>query len=259
MNRLIPSFFLILISLIFLNHIQASDTQKNDKNLLIVSDPYCPYTCASGSEKQGYFVDFAKTALNPLGYKIDYQVMPWKRVLYLAEQGKVDAVLTVEKNDVSSLVVGKVALAKTCQAIVTLASDNSTWTGPESFVGKKMGVINGYFYNTLIDNWLTSNSGDTLTRVSGNNALEILLKMIARKRIDATIADCNVAKITANQMDLDVNLKFHLTGYSSSLYIGIQKNRDDIDLILDAIDSTYLEMEKDGRLKELHQKYDISN
>ena len=184
---MVLTFFILQLSA----YVSAVENELSPKHLLIVSDPYCPYSCEAESSKPGYLVEFAKLALNPLGYSIDYQVMPWKRVMHLAQQGKVDAVLTVERDDIESLIVGDVALAQTCLAIITRATDTSTWTGKESFKDKKIGIVNGYSYSISINNWL-ENSDDSLVKVSGNNALEILLNMINRGRIDATIGDCQV-------------------------------------------------------------------
>jgi polar amino acid transport system substrate-binding protein len=249
-------FVLALISI----ELEAGHIENGNKAILMVSDPYCPYACSETDEKQGYMVDIARLALEPLGYKVEYKVMPWKRVLNAAEQGTVDAVLSTELRDIDKMIKGKVAVSTTCQAIVTLNDSKLDWTKPYSFRGKIIGIINGYTYQSSINTWLNDkDKQNVISRVSGNNALNVLLNMVNRGRVDAMIADCNVGKLTAVKLGFEKNIKFHITGFSSDLYINVQKKRTDSMIILNAIDATVLQMKKDGLLKKLAEKYGISN
>ena len=46
------------------------------RTLRVVADEWCPYTCAADAPQSGYLVDLVRAMFEPLGYRIDYRVMP---------------------------------------------------------------------------------------------------------------------------------------------------------------------------------------
>ena len=118
----------------------------------------------------------------------------------------------------------------------------------------------GDSYGTsLIDILDETRSNNTIIKVSGNNALELLLNMLNRGRIDATIADCNVYAKTARRLEINNVFEVHLTGFVSEMYIGIHKKRKDAEAIINSFDAALLRMSMDGSLQKLAKKYGISN
>lgn len=234
----------------------------NSTVLKLASDPYCPYTCTPESEKPGYMVEFAEQALEPHGYKVDYSIMPWKRVLILASKGELDGAITVDTEDAkhNNMLVSKTPFASTCQSIITRKNDPFIWAPKHGLSDRQVVIINGYTYGGPVREWLAdSNNENQIHKISGENALGISLKMIAKGRADATIVDCNVASFTASTYNLSGQLKTTQTGYGVRMFIGITRNRTDSEQINQILEKAFQQMKDDGRLEKLAAKYSISN
>jgi hypothetical protein len=54
---------------------------QNDNVLTFAADLWCPVNCEAGTDRPGFAVELLKRIYEPLGYKINYIVMPWARAV----------------------------------------------------------------------------------------------------------------------------------------------------------------------------------
>lgn len=48
--------------------------------IVLVADEWPPFNTLPSGKHQGYIVDIAREIFEPLGYTIDYRIVPWTRL-----------------------------------------------------------------------------------------------------------------------------------------------------------------------------------
>jgi polar amino acid transport system substrate-binding protein len=72
----------------------------SDKIIRVRADSWCPYNCDPLSHvKQGSMIEILQKALEPAGYTIDYNIMPWEESLKAGRTGEIDAVVGLTMGD----------------------------------------------------------------------------------------------------------------------------------------------------------------
>lgn len=264
LKAIISSGALWLIFSMLLSLSLPVNAEIHYKKLVFASDPYCPYICeekeGTATDQPGFLVEFARLALEPLGYRVEYELKPWKRVLAEARSGVIDGVITLSREDAEGLMLPEKPVLTTCQSVVTSRTSNYRWTGGQSLAGRSIALVAGYTYDGPVRDWLLANKDSRdIHHIHGEKALGEILGLIANERVDMTISDCNVASSTAKQMGYPDKFKYFPTGYRVEMYIGMYQHHSDAEIITQALDRALLEMRDDGRLFQLAEKYSIKN
>jgi polar amino acid transport system substrate-binding protein len=84
-RRVVLTLFLLLC---------ATSTHATEP-LLIVTDPWAPYTFEDKGTVIGTDVDITRAVFKRLGMDVKIQILPWKRCLAMVESRTVDAILAV--------------------------------------------------------------------------------------------------------------------------------------------------------------------
>jgi polar amino acid transport system substrate-binding protein len=182
------------------------------ETITIVGDPWCPYNCAS-QENPGFLVKLAKTIFEKRGHTIKYSVVPWKRAKLGMINGTYDGIVGMAKNeDTEKLYVFPALEMAESQFCFYVAHDSQwTYTGMPSLKNERLGVINGYGYGaegTPIENYLKNNiNTPRVQRVSGDDPLKQIIKMILLGHLSVIIEDSMVMEYTLAQMAYQSRLK----------------------------------------------------
>ena len=227
--------------------------------LVLASDPWCPYTCDPDSPDPGYLVEVSRAIFTQHDIRIHYQTKPWKRVLVEAKSGIIDGAMTVDKSDGAGLVLNKIPFTTTIQTVVTRKNDPFQWKGIDSVSYRVFIAINGYTYGEAINGWIRSDRRTArIHLVSGEDALPRSLRMIFEKRGDFLVNDLNVLKHTLSSMSLAGKFQFQPTGLQSGMFIGFSGKRKDAEKLADYLDSGMASPKMQPLIRQLKEKYHIN-
>ncbi|MEH6473870.1 MAG: ABC transporter substrate-binding protein [Halopseudomonas sp.] len=170
--------------------------------ITLAADDWCPYNCDQGADRQGYVVELVRELFDQSEYRVVYQNMPWARALQLLEAGQITAAIGVTHDELPTAVFPDEPIGYFQGHFLLPSHSDWHYSGPESLGNMRLGVINGYDYgefNQVIDQLRGS---DRLMELSGDDAINRGLGMLARGRIDAFLEDRDVARYTVSQLGL---------------------------------------------------------
>lgn len=177
--------------------------------LTIAADEWCPINCRPGQERQGIGVDLAKAIFEPLGYRVEYVIMPWARALEEARQGRVDAVVGANTADDPSLIFPDSFVLEITDDFYALQGRSIAFSGVESLKGLRVGYIKDYGYGKEINAFLERQRGTpgSVQEVSGEDALEQNIRKLMAGRIDVVLESSAVMDYTLKEKNLADKVK----------------------------------------------------
>ena len=175
----------------------------------IAADEWMPYTGAPGDSTEGLTVKLTRHILETAGFEVNYSLVPWNRALKLCQEGKLDLLLVMYKEDADSagLLVHKEPMGYSQNKFFTAKTSSWTYQGPASLKGQKLGVIDGYSYAGLDDYIQEHKKSDSLQVSFGNDPVGNNLKMLIKGRISVLLEDELVIQNKAQSLGLDAQLR----------------------------------------------------
>lgn len=109
------------------------------QTLKIAAIDWCPQICPN-QNNPGYVIDIVKAAFTDSDYQLQIRYYPWSRAIRLAQQGKVDALLSPAKAEAPSLryPTHEIGLQRMC--FFTLKQSSWHYNGPNSLKGMQIGI-----------------------------------------------------------------------------------------------------------------------
>lgn len=230
------------------------------ETLTVVSDQWCPYSCVPGSDMEGSTVELLRAIFEPRGISVVYRVATYSESLEETLAGKNDAVLNGGLKEFEGWVVPQEESGLARFAAFVRKESAWTYTGPESLVGKKLGVVEGYQYDQggKLDTWIDENPG-SVESVSGDNALDLLLQKLLAGEVDVVVDDVQVFKMASGRRN--TRDKFREAGVVNELpvYVGFSPARAESGKYADWFTQGIRDLRADGRLGILLGKYDMTD
>ena len=161
--------------------------------LTIAADPWCPYNCEPGSEREGFAIEAARLIFAQVGLDVDYRLLPWTRALAEARGGRLDAVVGASRPEAPDLVFPDEEIGHSDNGFFVRADAPWTYLGLESLRGLRVALIADYDYGddfVAVVSHLPGSPGVVVTQ--GNDALERNFKMLASARVDVVVSDVAV-------------------------------------------------------------------
>jgi len=181
------TLLLLLALLCALAHPAAGHT------VTIAADPWCPYNCEPGSEREGFAIDAARLIFAQVGLAVDYQLLPWTRALAEARTGRLDAVVGASRPEAPDLVFPDEEIGYSDNGFFVRADMPWTFLGLESLRGLRVALIADYDYGedfVAVVSQVPGSPGVVITQ--GNDALERNFRMLASSRVDVVVSDVAV-------------------------------------------------------------------
>ena len=75
-----------------------SESRGKDK-FLVVTDEWAPYVYKDGAIVKGFDYEVMLEVLSGMNLDVDFQLLPWKRCVFMIEQKEADAILDISSND----------------------------------------------------------------------------------------------------------------------------------------------------------------
>lgn len=159
--------------------------------ITLKADLWCPYTCDPASGEPGYMVEIAREIFHEAGYEVNYKIDNWARVVDEVRSGQIDGLVGAARADAPGFVFTAEPFGRSQNFFWAMKDSSFHYTDHQSLKGKKVGVINSYTYGDEVDAYVKKKDPSFVV-ISGNDALEKIVKMISAHRLDAFVENPNV-------------------------------------------------------------------
>ncbi len=249
---------LLLFGLLCSNSSAATHPQV----IRLVSDEWCPYTCSEHATNRGLMVDIVTEIMEPQGFLIEYNVMPWSRAKNYVTNGRADVALGISKVTTDNLLVNNEALCFDETVLVWRRGEGKVYTGPEILDESVVGVsdANVFDNNGELDEYIlrrTTKRNKMVTLYEGDTP-ELLLRMLLGRHIDVFPENRQVISHLIKSGGHEARVELSLTGKGNNLYVALSPS-DRGQQYAEMIDAGILELKDSGRMQELLQKYGLDN
>lgn len=228
--------------------------------ITVRADEWCPYNCAPDAAKPGYMIEVLKLIFGKAGHTIDYQQLNWARSIEEARTGKVTAIVGAVVSDAEDLVYPKSPFGMSANGFCLRKGVKWSYDGVKSFDGKILGVIRDYSYDDEdIDGYIEKNKKDEkkIQVASGENALALSLRKLAKGRVDLVIDDIAVLQGTVKDLGLAGELSCADSGDPDPVYVAFSPKDPMSKEYAALFDKGIEELRRDGTLKKILAGYGL--
>lgn len=162
--------------------------------LVAVADEWCPYTCAEDAQQPGYLVDLVRAVFEPLGYRVEYRVMPWPRALRETQLGRASLAMGATPSNARDLVLPDLPAGRDESTFAVRRDSTWRYTGIRDLETITLGVTADYTYFPEVDDWVERHrdNPDRIDVATGDAPLTTSLRKLESGRIDAFVENRNV-------------------------------------------------------------------
>ncbi|MDX2074618.1 MAG: transporter substrate-binding domain-containing protein [Alphaproteobacteria bacterium] len=189
--------------------------------IIIAADNWCPINCAPPERRLGVGIDLAKAIFEPLGYRIDYRVMPWSQALEQVRAGRVDAVIGASRFDDATLVFPQQSVYTITDNFYVQKGNSWRFQGVHTLKARKLGVIADYGYGPAITEYIRNNRQNLqlIQEASGNDALIENIRKLQSRVIDAIVETRPVMEYTIAKMGLEDRIEWAGSSPQAPVYL----------------------------------------
>ena len=183
--------------------------QAKAETLIVASDHWCPYNCAEADGREGYAVDILRTIFEPLGIVVDYRLMGWERAVEEARRGHATAVIGAIEKEVPGFILPEENIGVSALAFFVRANDPWRYRGVESFLGKSLGIPDGYGLDSVLEDFLAAHQGEiALYRAGRQLPAQHNLQLLMEGRLDIVGDNAQVVRYLANSMGIGESVTY---------------------------------------------------
>ena len=237
----------------------ASEDIATERTLTLAADPWCPYNCAPGGDQEGYLIDIARQVFEPLGYRVQYLNLPWRRALEFSRRGVIDGAVGVTEGTEFGHLLGNQVLGYDETVLISRMGETLQYRRASDLKGLRVGVINNYSYDNggELDTFIASNVNNVRV-LYHEAALESLLQMLVANRVDVVLENRIVALYSIDRLRLTERLKIVPTGIRNALYIGFTPNAKSQQLKA-LLDKGIQSLRENGELDRILRRYGLQD
>ena len=233
--------------------------QLTADTISIRADEWFPMNGTPEGGNEGYMIDLAREIFGAAGHTVDYKLMPWERAVNSVRAGKFDCVVGAYPEDAPDFKFPSENWGIDSTGYFVRPDSTWTFTGYDSLLSQKVGVISGYAYGDEVDGLIKSRE-DVFKAASGNDALEKNLKKLVNNRLDLVIESIAVGNAKIKEMNLTGKIK--LGGKDpaeDNLFIACSPAKASSDAYMKLIDDGTKALRASGKLQEIMAKYGLSD
>lgn len=223
------------------------------------ADQWCPFNCTPGSLAPGFMVELAREALAPFGHRIDYANLSWSRSQSQVLAGEINGIIGTDPDEVPDLIFAP-PLGQYQEVLVFRTGEARPVTTPEDLQDLRLGALQGYEYNDLLQDYVTAHQSDA-TRVqllSGENGVNRNLRKLLNHRIDVVLGESSVLRyaLHAGALRDRVDL-LPLPEEPSPLYIGFSPALDSSHRYVAQLREGIKRLKHTGRYDQIMARYGL--
>lgn len=237
------------------------------ENITIVADEWCPYNCAPGSERPGFMIEIAREAFKKHNIQIEYTNLPWSRAISATRSNKYNAIVGATSGDAPDFIFPERSQGLSIVGFYTLPESKWKYEDMNSLSSVSLGAITDYSYSDNIDAYIENHKKNRqlVQLVSGEKPLELNVRKLRNKRIDALIEDVNVLKNFLDQTDQKAALREagildYQRGYEEQLlYIAFNPKHPKSKEYARILSEETAAMRKSGTLQSILGRYGLQD
>lgn len=249
-----------LIALLLLGSLFSGPCQGSPGTIVLVADEWPPFNTLPSGSQQGYIVDIAREVFEPLGYTIDYRIVPWTRALEMTRSGMANGAVGASKTDAAGFVFPTEELARNTLAFYVKKGNPWRFSGPESIAEITLGTIAGYDYRPWLLQYIEENSKDPakVQVIYGDDPLKRNLIKLLGDRIGVVVDTEAAIRHVAREMKI-LN-QIECAGYGNEpayIYIAFSPNRSDSQQLAQLLSEGITRLRESGRLAQILAMYGL--
>lgn len=158
------------------------------------ADPWCPFNCRPEAERPGYLIELARAVFEPLGHRVDYRLMGWRRAIEAVREGQIDGVVGAGVEDAPDLVFPDEPAGFAVPVLAVRRGEAFDPTDGGSLASRTIGAVLGYGFGSQLETHLQRHADDPrlVQWVSGTDAAVQNLRKLLAGRIDGAFDDRSV-------------------------------------------------------------------
>ncbi len=225
---------------------------------------YCPFTCDPSKEdgKEGFMTDVLREALEPAGYTLELEMLPYVRAVEAVRDRRYDGIVVVGKDYAPDLVYP--AQPTVVQRVLFLVNATSPWRylGVESLADVRVGVVRGFHY---VDPDLVAyldqekNNEDRVYVMHGNTTTSRAIRMLRNGRIAAFLEGEYSAVYQLKKMGIWNEVT--VAGYTTNAfedYTGFSPHNPNAADYAGILSDALARMKQSGRLDDILRRYGVT-
>ena len=228
--------------------------------ITIAADSWCPINCAPPEARLGVGIDLAKAIFEPLGYTVNYKLIPWTDALERVRSGQVDAVVGASRLDDASLIFPRQPVYRITDDFYVLRGNSWRFQGVHTLKGKKLGIIADYGYSNDVSRYIRENS-DRLNAVqiaSGTHALQANIKKLMNLQVDVIVEARPVMEYTLATMNLGDKIEWAGSIPQAEVYVAFSPASTKSQRLAEIFDRGMNQLAAAGKLEEYYRAYGLS-
>lgn len=228
--------------------------------LTIAADSWCPINCQRPETKLGVGIDLAKAIFEPLGYDINYVIMPWSEALSKVRTGQVDAVIGASRADDATLIFPSQSILQSSDDFYISRGASWRFQGVHTLKGKKLGVIKDYGYGRDVLDYVHANeSNRSLIQASeGDDALKTNIHKLLNHKIDVLVETRPVMDYMIATLRLDDKVEWAGGGAQLPVYLAFSPALPRSRQLADQFDAGMRRLASSGALEGFYSPYGLT-
>jgi len=235
------AILLLMLQSLFLN---AAET------ITIAGDDWMPINGDPKSQTPGFAVEVMKEIFEPLGYKIEYQFMPWSQAVSLCRKGKIDALVGSDEIDSRNLIFPHNAIDSYSDTFYVLKTSKWRYRNLASLEKITLAYAVDYGYDRSLMFYINSKKmSNKLYAFGGEKPLESMIKKMIAGKID--VIPENPAVMAWKLKERKLEDKIVIAGITeswNSIYIAFTKEKKSSKKYADIFDNGFIKLKTQAAL-----------
>lgn len=238
---------------------RAAEDKPAKPVLTIAADEWCPINCDPKSDRPGIGIELARAVFEPLGYRVNYVVMPWTKALEQVRAGKVDAVVGASRTDDPSLVFPVSTLYPISDDFYVLVGNPWRYQGVASLSRQRVGVIESYGYGGVVRKFIEDNKNvnGAVFVASGEDALKDNINKLMAGKIDVLIENRPVMEYTLRKLGIEDKITWTGGLSQGSVYLAFSPALPESKTRMQQLDAGYIRLRNSGALDAMYKPYGL--
>jgi polar amino acid transport system substrate-binding protein len=228
------------------------------------SDLWCPYSCDPKSDKPGYMIEIARAIFGAAGIEVDYQLLPWKRVVSSLRAGEIDGAVGVGRHEISGMIVPSRSLGANTTTLALPDRSTFAFQGIASLEQLKIGIVTDYAFDDggEIDAYVRAHStadDGRLDVVYGADAQMQNMQKLLNGRIDAIMDAEQVLRFAMTRLSPPPSLKLIRLRAPIETTIAFSPKNHRAKVYADMLSDGVEALRRSGRLKTILDRYNLTD
>ncbi len=240
--------------------VAAPALAQGQKTIVIAADEWCPINCEANGKRQGVGIDLARAIFEPLGYKVNYTVMPWAEALKQVRAGKISAVVGASRTDSKSLIFPDNPISEVSDNFYIRTGSPWRYQGPHTLKNRRIGITQDYGYGDVMTRFIAQNkfTADVLYVAKGTTPLKDNIDRLLNGKIDILVESKVVMDYTIRNERLSDKIVWAGSAPQDYVYLAFSPALPQSKQLAAVYDAAIRSMKTNGRLKQFYASYGMT-